>query len=175
MFGLRKKSMVFLIVCAFLIQLFWLPSSAEAKWDSQSDNLPGISTSTLILIGVGVFAASFLILRLANSSKKKQAEPKEDIKEKQEKKKESSALFRLNKELFTAGSCSSYYATKLNNRVKLIPQFDVGNFTATQKPGFKADKIKVSKNAIVFGLAVNFKSVLIPSSAKKGKSRFQIK
>lgn len=67
--NLVKTSALF-VCLLFLINTFILPEKAQAKWHSQADDLPGMSTGTVVLIGIGVAAAVTIIVLASKSGEK---------------------------------------------------------------------------------------------------------
>jgi hypothetical protein len=76
-----SKSFTIFLAALFLLFFFGLPEKALADWDSQADDLPGMSTGTLVLIGVGVAAAVTIFVLVSKSGKKAKDNEQKDIKD----------------------------------------------------------------------------------------------
>lgn len=74
-----SKSFTIVLVALFLFFIIGLPQKAHADWDDQSDELPGMSTGTMVLIGVGVAAAITIIVLASKSGKKAKDNEQKEI------------------------------------------------------------------------------------------------
>ncbi len=70
LFSSRRKSLVFITIFSFLMILFILPTNGYSKWVSNPPPDEGISTTTLILIGVGTAVVMYFLLSASSSSEK---------------------------------------------------------------------------------------------------------
>lgn len=155
--SILKKRLAVIIIAAFLLQIFGIQSDASAKWHSNTDNLPGTSSTTVVLIGVGTLAVLGIVLYARHASKKAR---EKEIKRMQEEKNNGNA------ETDTTG----YYDNRMNDgafcnspnvlfdnskKVSLIPY--VGLKTVTNfEPTIPKGSLDFSNHAVVVGLAVNF-------------------
>lgn len=149
-------------IAAFLFQIIGPQTNVNADWDNNSDDLPGISSgTTLLLIGAGTVAVVGIVLYARHASKKarekelkKQQEEREKEKERENEDKGSSGYFdnRLNDRTF-----SNSFNTVLdkNKKVSFVPYVGLKS-TSDFEPNFKKNNFDFSSRAVVVGLAVNF-------------------
>lgn len=153
-----KKQLTVIIIAAFLFQIIGPASNAEAKWQDNSDQLPGtVSTTTLVLIGVGTLAVMGIIFYATKSSKKakeKEIQKQREEKDKEKQDEESSGFYDngLNNRVFSNARQNSF---DTNKKVSLMPFVGLKS-TSALEPTFKKENFNFSNQAVVFGLAVNF-------------------
>ena len=67
-----------ILISSIMLLIIWAPSDSHAQWHSNVESKKGMSTETLILVGVGTFAAVLIISKIIKDNA--QAKEKEQKK-----------------------------------------------------------------------------------------------
>ena len=147
------KSFVYLLITCFLLSLILIPSDVHARWVSEYDDLPGMSTGefvTLAVVCAGVVIAVYLI---SKHSKKKSDSDK--TKEQAEIQTPTDSLQSFSSNGNFNKQAVFNLKTTSKNDYKIVPILGMKSLTNNGLKSLNSGNL-MRNNAVMVGLSVRF-------------------